>query len=105
MAGADVEMAANATTPDVNADILVEFNNGNWWMMPRELSGPIVEKWRSGETLVSFVWNWHGTRQGSWQPDGEQTDINQYVIDFTTMTQRNTDNDRIRQVRVVCDPR
>ena len=44
MAGADVEMAANATTPDVNADIIVEFNNDTWWMMPRELSGPIVEK-------------------------------------------------------------
>ena len=56
MAGADVEMAANATTPDVNADIIVEFNNDMWWMMPRELSGAIVEKWRSGETLVSFVW-------------------------------------------------
>ena len=55
MAGADAEMAANATTPDVNADIIVEFNNGNWWMMPRELSSPIVEQWRSGATEVSFI--------------------------------------------------
>ena len=102
MASANVAMAANATTPDVNADILVEFNNGNWWMMPRELSSPIVEQWRSGETLVSFVWKWHGTRQGSYSLN---TDFSRYVIDFTTMTQRNTDNDRTRKVRVVCDLR
>ena len=102
MAGADVAMAANATTPDVNADIIVDFNNDKWWMMPRELSGPIVEKWRSGETLVSFVWNWHGTRQGSYILN---TDFSRYVIDFTTMTQRNIDNDRTRTIRVVCDLR
>ena len=88
MAGADVEMAANATTPGVKAGILVEFDNGMWWMMLHELSGPIVEKWRSGETLVSFVWNWHGTRQGSWQPDGKQSGINRYNNVFTTMQQQ-----------------
>ena len=86
-------------------EILVEFNNDMWWMMPHELSGPIVEQWRSGATHCSYVWNWHGTRQGSYQPEGAQTDINRYIIDFTTMTQRNIDNDRTRTIRVVCDLR
>ena len=110
MAGADVEMAANATAPGVNLEmlrqmqwkILVEFNNDMWWMMPHELSDPIVEQWRSDATEASFLCDWHGARRGSYQPSGAETDINRYIIDFTAMQQRNTDNNRTRNVRIVC---
>ena len=113
MAGADVEMAANATTPAVNAEmlrqmlrqmqweILMEFNDSMWWMMPHELSGPIVENWRDGCQQSSYVWPWHGTRQRSYQPRGAPSDISRYVIDFTTMQQRNIDNGRTRNIRIV----
>lgn len=41
------------------------------------------------------------TRQGSYQPNGENTSINRYIIDFDTMYQRNIDNGRTRKVKVV----
>ena len=81
---------------------LVEFNNDMWWMMPHELSDLIVEQWRSGATEVSFIWDWHFARQGSFRLKGGQTSINRYIIDFTTMQQRNIDNNRTRTVKVVC---
>ena len=109
MAGADVEMAANATAPGVNLEmlrqmqweILVEFKNGMWWMMPHELSDPIVEQRRRVATEVSFIWDWHGTRRGSYQPNRAETDINRYIIDFTARQQRNIDNNRTRNVAMV----
>ena len=109
MAGTYVEMVANALDAGANHEmlrqmqweILVEFNNGMWWMMPHEISDQILEEWRSGATAVSFIWDWGGTRQGSFQPEGTQTDISRYIIDFTTMQQRNTDNNRTRKVRIL----
>ena len=115
MASADVPLAANATAPGVNLELLrqilqnsryhrslMEFNNDTWWMMPHDRSDAIVEQWLSGPTKVSFVWDWHGARRRSYRPGEAQTDINRYIIDFTTMQQRNTDNNNTRNVRVVC---
>ena len=83
-------------------EILVDFNNGMGWAMPHELSDSILEQWTSGAQQVSFIWDWQATRKGSYQPDGEDTSINRYIIDFDTMHQRNMDNDRTRRVKVVC---
>ena len=86
-------------------EIHVDFNNinnGMWWAMPHELSDSILEQWTSGAQQVSFIWDWQATRKGSYQPDGEDTSINRYIIDFDTMHQRNVDNDRTRKVKVVC---
>ena len=83
-------------------EIHVDFNKGMWWAMPHELSDSILEQWTNGAQQVSFVWDWQATRKGSYRPDGKDTSINRYIIDFDTMHQRNMDNDRTRKVKVVC---
>ena len=83
-------------------EIHVEFSNDMWWAMPHELADSILETWTNGAQQVSFIWNWQGTRTGSYQPNGADTSINRYIIDFDTMQQRNIDNDRTRKVKVVC---
>ena len=84
-------------------EIHVDFHNDMWWAMPHELSDPILDQWTNGAQEVSFIWDWGSTRKGSYQePNGEDTSINRYIIDFDTMLQRNIDNDRTRRVKVVC---
>ena len=83
-------------------EIHVEFNHGMWWAMPHDLSDSILEQWLNGAQQVSFIWNWQDTRGGSYQPNGADTSINRYIVDFNTMHQRNVDNDRTRNVNVVC---
>ena len=93
------------TLPSVTSmqwEIHVDFNNGMWWAMPHELSDSILNQYNNGAQQVSFVWNWDGTRWGSYQPDGADTSLSRYSIDFDTMHQRNIDNGRARKVKVVC---
>ena len=93
------------TLPSVTSmqwEIHVDFNNGMWWAMPHELSDGILNQYNNGAQQVSFVWNWDGTRWGSYQPDGADTSLSRYSIDFDTMHQRNIDNGRARKVKVVC---
>lgn len=107
---ADVEMAANATEPGLERllqrprqlEIHVEFGNDMWWAMPHALSDGILEQWLSGAQQVSFIWDWQNARQGSYQPNGAETSINRYIIDFAIMCQRNIDNDRTRRIKIVC---
>ena len=94
-------IAANATGRDLQMEIHVAFNNGMWWAMPHELSNGILEQWHNGAQEVTFVWDWQGTRPGSYQQDGASTSFNRYSIDFRTFMQRNIDNDRTRRVKVV----
>ena len=83
-------------------EIHVQFNHGMWWAMPRDLSEPLLELWRGGETQCSYVWDWEGARLGSYvDPEGEETSFNRYVIDFAAMLQRNTDNNRTRAIKIV----
>ena len=82
-------------------EIHVSFNNDMWWAMPHELSDPILQQWTHGAQQVSFIWDWKAARKGSYQPDGAETSINRYIIDFDTMYQRNTDNNRMRKVKIV----
>ena len=82
-------------------EIHVEFNNGMWWVMPHDLSDATLQQWSNRAQQVSFAWDWQATRQGSYQPNGENTSINRYIIDFDTMYQRNLDNGRTRKVKVV----
>ena len=93
------------TLPSVNQlqwEIHVDFNNGMWWAMPHDLSDPILDQWINGAQQVSFVWDLEETRRGSYRPDGAETSLNRYIIDFDIMRQRNLDNDRTRIVKVVC---
>ena len=79
----------------------VAYRTGQWWAMPQDISQMILEKMRNGEDAgYTFDWGAQG-RQGSWQPDGEETKINRYVIDFGSMTQTNIDNNRKRSIRIV----
>ena len=82
-------------------EIHVSFNNDMWWAMPHELSDSILQQWYHGAQQVSFIWDWKAARKGSYQPDGAETSISRYIIDFDTMQQRNLDNNRIRKVQVV----
>ena len=93
------------TLPSVNQvqwEIHMDFNSGMWWAMPHDLSDPILDQWINGAQQVSFVWDWEETRRGSYRPDGAETSLNRYIIDFDIMRQRNLDNDRTRIVKVVC---
>ena len=83
-------------------EILLDFNNGMWWAMPHDLSDPILDQWINGAQQVSFVWDWEETRRGSYRPDGAETSLNRYIIDFDIMRQRNLDNGRTRIVKHVC---
>ena len=81
--------------------IQVEFNNGNWWEMPPELGRGLLSLYHQGHSVVAFVWDWHGTRTGSFINAGQSTTINRYRIDFGTMIQTNIDNNRARRVRIM----
>ena len=87
---------------ELQSEIHVDFYNGMWWAMRHDLSDPILDQWINGAQQVSFVWDWEETRRGSYRPDGAETSLNRYIIDFDTMRQRNLDNDRTRIVKVVC---
>ena len=85
-----------------NLEIHVKFNNGMWWAMPRHLSDPLLELWHNGDNQCSYVWDWGEARAGSYvTPEGEETRLNRYIIDFRAMLQRNTDNSRTRAIKIV----
>ena len=91
--------------PELKWEIHVSMSpikNDMWWAMPHELSDSILQQWYHGAQQVSFIWDWKAARKGSYQPDGAETSISRYIIDFDTMHQRNVDNDRTRKVKVVC---
>jgi len=71
-----------------------------WWSIPAEMSQQIYDKYTNQED-AGYTWDWGDARAGSWQPDGEETSINRYMIDFEAWEQRNLDNDRRRSVRLV----
>ena len=92
------------TLPSVSQfkwEIHVDFNNGMWWAMPHDLSDRILDQWINGAQQVSFVWGWEETSRGSYRPDGAETSLNRYMIDFDVMRQRNLDNNRTRRIKVV----
>ena len=68
--------------------------------MPAEMSAQIYQMHLNGEDVV-YTWDWGASRPGSFAPEGEQTSINRYRIDFQTWEQVNIDNGRRRSVRLV----
>ena len=78
----------------------VAFKHGQWWSLPPELSGMILGKMRGGED-VSYVYDWgENGRDGSFVHEGEKTKFSRYKLEFSTMTQTNTDNNRKRSFRI-----
>ncbi len=100
--GPTVNLGTLPPVTQMQWEIHVEFNNGMWWVMPHDLSDGILNQGLNGAQQVSFVWNWEETRRGSYRPDGAETSLNRYIIDFDIMQQRNIDNNRTRRVKVVC---
>ena len=86
--------------PTIVVGLLFPFRNGMWWSIPAPISTALYEKYVNNEDAV-YTWDWGDTRSGSWRPDGEQTRINRYVMDFRAWEQRNIDNNRKRSVRLV----
>ena len=95
--GASEHASWNGLVPIVE----VAFGHGKWWSIPEEMSRQLYEKYVSQEDAV-YTWDWgEGGRVGSWAPDGEETHINRYSIDFVNFVQTNIDNQRKRSVRIV----
>ena len=78
----------------------VAFRNGMWWSIPADMSQQLYQKYMNNEDAV-YTWGWGKKRAGSWQPNGEETSITRYIIDFQAWEQRNLDNGRRRSVRLV----
>ena len=54
------------------------------------------------QDAVCWEADWEGGgRIGSWTPNGEQTHINRYTIDFINNVQTNIDNGRRRSIRII----
>ena len=82
--------------------IEVAFRNDTWWTIPQFISEPLYQAYIARLDFAGYTWDWGpGNRLGSWKPDGEDTSINRYVIDFRNMVQTNIDNQRKRSVRIV----
>ena len=94
-----------ATQPPTSAEkpvipiFEVAFPKGMWWSIPAEMSKALYQKYTNNEDAC-YTWDWGDTRSGAWRPDGEETTINRYVIDFRAWEQRNIDNGRRRSVRL-----
>ena len=93
----------NTATEHVEKVPLIEvaFKNGMWWALPLELSQALHSKYLANEVDIGYTWDWHNSRKGSWKPDGEETTLNRYLIDFEAGIQTNIDNKRRRTMRVV----
>ena len=94
---ADQSHAGGAFIPIVE----VAFAHDKWWSVPEDMSRGLCDQMLQGQDAC-YTWDWgEGNRNGSWKPDGEETHINRYVIDFVNMIQTNIDNNRKRSVRIV----
>ena len=80
--------------------IEVAFRKDMWWSIPASMSQQLYDKHRAGEESIGYTWDWGGARRGAWSPDGEETSINRYLLDFRSMVQKNIDNHRVRSFRI-----
>ena len=78
--------------------IEVAFGKGMWWSIPQEMSAELYARCEDGQDAV-YTWDWGDSRKGSYKPEGEETSINRYQIDFVRKQQRNLDNGRMRTTR------
>ena len=73
--------------PDLVPIVEVAFWYDKWWSIPQDMSRQLYERYVAGED-AGYTWDWgEGGRRGSWAPDGEETRINRYTIDFVAMVQ------------------
>ena len=67
--------------------IEVAFSKGMWWSIPQEMSAQLFAKFEAGQD-AGYTWDWGNSRNGAWKPDGEETSINRYIIDFVRKQQK-----------------
>ena len=80
--------------------IEVALSKGIWWSIPRKMSAQLFANFEAGQD-AGYTWDWGDSREGSWKPDGEETSINRYMIDFVRKQQKNIDNGRMRTIRLI----
>ena len=80
--------------------IEIAFRNGTWWQVPAPMSQNLYDRCIANEINIGYTWDWGDSRTGSWSPDGEETAINRYLLDFNRMEQTNIDNNRKRSFRI-----
>ena len=78
----------------------VAFRANMWWSIPAPMSQELFDKYRAGEQDIGYTWDWGEARPGSWRPEGEETSINRYLLDFESMVQTNINNHRKRSFRI-----
>ena len=81
--------------------IEIAYGAAMWWSLPAPMSKELYDKYLAGEQDIGYTWDWGYSRSGSWSPEGEQTSINRYLLDFNCMEQGNIDNNRTRSFRIV----
>ena len=78
----------------------IAFRDGKWWAMSQTESQTLYEAYTNDQD-GSYVHYWgEDGRDGSYKENGEVTKYSRYTIDFRTMLQRNSDNGRLRTVRI-----
>ena len=61
-----------------------------------------LKKYLAREQDIGYVWDWGDARPGSYiNPEGENTTLSRYGLDFNRMQQTNLDNNRMRSFRIV----
>ena len=90
-------MAEEHTVPIVE----VAYTQGRWWSLPVETSAQLYQHYVCNRD-AGHTWDWGPDgRIGSWRPNGEQTHISRYTMDFINNVQTNMDNGRRRSIRIV----
>ena len=92
-----VEQPANPRVPIFE----VAYRQGMWWGLPEHLSRELHAMYIADYDAASYTWDWGNMRAGSWKPEGQETTINRYTIDFRSWQQRNIDSGTVRSVRLV----
>ena len=90
-------MAAEYTAPIIE----VAFSQDTWWSLPRVVSEGLYDFYLKDQD-AGYTWDWgEGGRIGSYAPNGEQTHISRYAIDFINNVQTNIDSGCTRSIRIV----
>ena len=90
-------MAEEHTVPIIE----VAYRYYRWWSLPQETSAQLYATFVSNRDAV-YTWDWGPDgRIGSWTPNGQQTHISRYKMDFINNIQTNIDNGRTRSIRII----
>ena len=81
--------------------IEVAYTHDKWWSLPSNISAELYTL-KVNNQDAGYTWDWgEGGRIGAWRPNGEQTHINRYTIDFLNNVQTNVDNGCRRSIRII----